>query len=124
MTVPGYLPSIGCQSRGSNLPRHSCVRELVAKVERAAVNCNPSSTASVTSSPNIHNAENNAGSLCEDAEAQVQALGTKHASTVDAFNAALGFQTFNGGLNQASVKALLRLAATSQGLVKGTLPDA
>jgi hypothetical protein len=40
---------------------------------------------------NVCDANDAAKALCEDAKAQVQALGTKDASTADAFNAALGF---------------------------------
>ena len=40
---------------------------------------------------NVCGANDAAVSQCEDAQAQVQGLGTKDASTADAFNSALGF---------------------------------
>ncbi|KAH7419383.1 hypothetical protein BKA64DRAFT_650674 [Cadophora sp. MPI-SDFR-AT-0126] len=64
---------------------------LVAKGQQDALNPNIITNRVCDQLTNVCNANDAAVSLCEDAQAQVAALGTKDASTAAAFNAALGF---------------------------------
>ncbi|KAG4432825.1 hypothetical protein IFR05_011690 [Cadophora sp. M221] len=64
---------------------------LVAKGQQDALNPNIITNRVCDQLTNVCGANNAAVTLCEDAQAQVAALGTKDASTAAAFNAALGF---------------------------------
>ncbi|ETS88201.1 hypothetical protein PFICI_02029 [Pestalotiopsis fici W106-1] len=67
------------------------VDPLVAEGQQDALNPNIITNRVCDQLTNVCDANDAAKALCEDAKAQVQALGTKDASTADAFNAALGF---------------------------------
>ncbi|KAI1852283.1 hypothetical protein JX265_006333 [Neoarthrinium moseri] len=67
------------------------VDPLVAQGQQDALNPNIITNRVCDQLTNVCNANAAAVALCEDAQAQVAALGTKDASTADAFNAALGF---------------------------------
>ena len=64
---------------------------LVAEGQQDALNPNIITNRVCDQLTNVCDANDAAKALCEDAKAQVQALGTKDASTAAAFNAALGF---------------------------------
>lgn len=64
---------------------------LVAKGQSDALNPNIITNRICDQLTNVCDANDAAKALCAQAQAQVQALGTKDASTADAFNAALGF---------------------------------
>ncbi|KAJ9136844.1 hypothetical protein NKR23_g9543 [Pleurostoma richardsiae] len=64
---------------------------LVAKGQQDALNPNIITNRICDQLTNVCDANDAAKSLCEDAKAQVAALGTKDATTADAFNSALGF---------------------------------
>ncbi|KAK4234208.1 hypothetical protein C8A03DRAFT_18843 [Achaetomium macrosporum] len=64
---------------------------LVAKGQQDALNPNIITNRICDQLTNVCDANNAAKALCEQAKSQVQALGTKDATTADAFNAALGF---------------------------------
>ncbi|KAH6724279.1 hypothetical protein DL95DRAFT_445584 [Leptodontidium sp. 2 PMI_412] len=64
---------------------------LVAKGQQDALNPNIITNRVCDQLTNVCGANDAAVTLCEDAQAQVAALGTKDASTAAAFNAALGF---------------------------------
>ncbi|OCL10348.1 hypothetical protein AOQ84DRAFT_219015 [Glonium stellatum] len=64
---------------------------LVAKGQEDALNPNIITKRICDQLTNVCDANQAAKDLCATAEAQVEALGTKDASTADAFNSALGF---------------------------------
>ena len=64
---------------------------LVAKGQQDALNPNIITKRICDQLTNVCDANDAAKALCADAQQQVQALGTKDASTADAFNSALGF---------------------------------
>jgi hypothetical protein len=64
---------------------------LVAKGQQDALNPNIITNRICDQLTNVCGANDAAKALCESAQAQVQGLGTKDASTADAFNSALGF---------------------------------
>jgi hypothetical protein len=64
---------------------------LVAQGQQDALNPNIITNRICDQLTNVCEANDAAVALCEEAQAQVQALGTKDATTADAFNAALGF---------------------------------
>ncbi|KAL2256241.1 hypothetical protein VTK26DRAFT_1941 [Humicola hyalothermophila] len=64
---------------------------LVAQGQQEALNPNTITNRICDQLTNVCGANDAAKALCEQAKAQVQALGTKDATTADAFNAALGF---------------------------------
>ncbi|ORY66547.1 uncharacterized protein BCR38DRAFT_457065 [Pseudomassariella vexata] len=64
---------------------------LVAEGQQDALNPNIITNRICDQLTNVCEANDAAVSLCEDAQAQIEALGTKDASTADAFNSALGF---------------------------------
>jgi hypothetical protein len=64
---------------------------LVAQGQQDALNPNIITNRICDQLTNVCEANDAAKALCEQAQAQVQALGTKDATTADAFNAALGF---------------------------------
>jgi hypothetical protein len=64
---------------------------LVAQGQSEALNPNIITNRICDQLTNVCDANDAAKALCADAQAQVQALGTKDATTADAFNAALGF---------------------------------
>ncbi|KAK9417773.1 hypothetical protein SUNI508_01530 [Seiridium unicorne] len=67
------------------------VDPLVAEGQQDALNPNIITNRVCDQLTNVCEANDAAKALCEDAKAQVAALGTKDATTADAFNAALGF---------------------------------
>jgi hypothetical protein len=67
------------------------VDPLVAKGQQDALNPNIITNRVCDQLTNVCDANDAAKALCETAKAQVAALGTKDASTADAFNSALGF---------------------------------
>ncbi|KAK3902392.1 hypothetical protein C8A05DRAFT_44183 [Staphylotrichum tortipilum] len=64
---------------------------LVAKGQQDALNPNIITNRICDQLTNVCNANDAAKALCKSAQAKVQGLGTKDASTADAFNQALGF---------------------------------
>ncbi|KAK0125521.1 hypothetical protein ONS96_009358 [Cadophora gregata f. sp. sojae] len=64
---------------------------LVAKGQQDALNPNIITNRVCDQLTNVCNANDAAVALCEDAQAQVAAAGTKDASTAALFNSALGF---------------------------------
>ncbi|KAK4154796.1 hypothetical protein C8A00DRAFT_32391 [Chaetomidium leptoderma] len=64
---------------------------VVAQGQSDALNPNIITNRVCDQLTNVCGANAAAKALCADAQAKVQALGTKDASTADAFNAALGF---------------------------------
>ncbi|KAK3937386.1 hypothetical protein QBC46DRAFT_267701 [Diplogelasinospora grovesii] len=64
---------------------------LVAKGQQDALNPNIITNEICNQLTNVCDANDAAKALCATAKAQVQALGTKDATTADAFNQALGF---------------------------------
>jgi len=64
---------------------------LVAQGQSDALNPNIITNRICDQLTNVCDANDAAKALCADAQSQVQALGTKDATTADAFNAALGF---------------------------------
>lgn len=64
---------------------------VVAKGQQDALNPNIITNRICDQLTNVCGADAAAVTLCESAQAQVSALGTKDATTADAFNAALGF---------------------------------
>ncbi|KAK0710525.1 hypothetical protein B0T21DRAFT_376720 [Apiosordaria backusii] len=64
---------------------------LVAQGQQEALNPNIITNRVCDQLTNVCEANDAAKALCEQAKAQVQALGTKDATTADAFNSALGF---------------------------------
>ncbi|KAI1338662.1 hypothetical protein F5Y15DRAFT_386574 [Xylariaceae sp. FL0016] len=64
---------------------------VVAEGQQDALNPNIITNRICDQLTNVCNANDAAVSACEDAQAQVEALGTKDATTADAFNSALGF---------------------------------
>ncbi|KAL2193172.1 hypothetical protein P885DRAFT_45815 [Corynascus similis CBS 632.67] len=64
---------------------------LVAQGQSDALNPNIITNRICDQLTNVCNANDAAKALCQDAQSQVQALGTQDATTADAFNAALGF---------------------------------
>lgn len=64
---------------------------LVAQGQSDALNPNIITNRICDQLTNVCGANDAAKAMCADAQAQVQALGTKDATTADAFNAALGF---------------------------------
>ena len=64
---------------------------LVAQGQSEALNPNIITNRICDQLTNVCDANDAAKALCADAQSQVQALGTKDATTADAFNAALGF---------------------------------
>ncbi|KAK4178955.1 hypothetical protein QBC36DRAFT_365840 [Triangularia setosa] len=79
---PGRQPD-----EGTFLP----VDPLVAQGQQEALNPNIITNRVCDQLTNVCEANDAAKALCEQAKAQVQALGTKDATTADAFNSALGF---------------------------------
>ncbi|KAK4204571.1 hypothetical protein QBC40DRAFT_249970 [Triangularia verruculosa] len=67
------------------------VDPLVAQGQQEALNPNIITNRVCDQLTNVCEANDAAKALCEQAKAQVQALGTKDATTADAFNSALGF---------------------------------
>ncbi|KAK3385899.1 hypothetical protein B0H63DRAFT_544384 [Podospora didyma] len=67
------------------------VDPLVAQGQQDALNPNIITNRVCDQLTNVCEANDAAKALCESAQAQVQALGTKNAATADAFNKALGF---------------------------------
>ncbi|AEO68484.1 uncharacterized protein THITE_2051582 [Thermothielavioides terrestris NRRL 8126] len=64
---------------------------LVAQGQQDALNPNIITNRICDQLTNVCDANDAAKALCRQAQAEVQALGTKDASTADAFNSALGF---------------------------------
>ncbi|KAK5662663.1 hypothetical protein OQA88_8579 [Cercophora sp. LCS_1] len=64
---------------------------LVAQGQQDALNPNIITNRVCDQLTNVCDANDAAKALCESAQALVQGLGTKDATTADAFNAALGF---------------------------------
>ncbi|KAK4041246.1 hypothetical protein C8A01DRAFT_45591 [Parachaetomium inaequale] len=64
---------------------------LVAQGQSDALNPNIITNRICDQLTNVCDANDAAKALCAEAQSQVQALGTKDATTADAFNAALGF---------------------------------
>ena len=64
---------------------------LVAEGQSEALNPNIITNRICDQLTNVCDANDAAKELCTQAQAEVQALGTKDATTADAFNAALGF---------------------------------
>jgi hypothetical protein len=64
---------------------------LVAEGQQDALNPNIITNRVCDQLTNVCEANDAAKALCEQAQAQVEALGTRDASTAAAFNAALGF---------------------------------
>ncbi|KAK3984006.1 hypothetical protein QBC44DRAFT_389709 [Cladorrhinum sp. PSN332] len=64
---------------------------LVAQGQQDALNPNIITNRVCDQLTNVCEANDAAKALCEEAQALVQSLGTKDASTADAFNSALGF---------------------------------
>ncbi|KAH6845750.1 hypothetical protein B0I37DRAFT_191643 [Chaetomium sp. MPI-CAGE-AT-0009] len=64
---------------------------LVAEGQSEALNPNIITNRICDQLTNVCGANDAAKAMCEDAQAQVEALGTRDATTADAFNAALGF---------------------------------
>jgi hypothetical protein len=64
---------------------------LVAQGQSEALNPNIITNRICDQLTNVCDANDAAKELCAQAQAEVQALGTKDATTADAFNAALGF---------------------------------
>lgn len=67
------------------------VDALVAEGQQDALNPNIITNRVCDQLTNVCEANDAAKALCLDAKAQVEALGTKDATTADAFNSALGF---------------------------------
>lgn len=82
---------LGRASRKADEGTFLPVDPLVAQGQQDALNPNIITNRVCDQLTNVCDANDAAKALCEDAKAQVQALGTKDASTADAFNAALGF---------------------------------
>ncbi|KAK0610114.1 hypothetical protein B0T17DRAFT_501020 [Bombardia bombarda] len=82
---------LGRPGRKANEGTFLPVDDLVAQGQQDALNPNIITNRICDQLTNVCEANEAAVALCESAQATVQGLGTKDATTADAFNAALGF---------------------------------
>ncbi|KAI1250591.1 hypothetical protein MGN70_007648 [Eutypa lata] len=82
---------LGREGRDADEGTFLPVDPLVAEGQQDALNPNIITNRVCDQLTNVCNANEAAVALCEDAQAEVEALGTKDETTADAFNAALGF---------------------------------